>query len=395
MPPRRRGRDLFEELGLLAQEQETNPFTDLGISVELARQLLDENSKGDTLRFVATGMYRTLSRVYHPDIDPSKTEYFKKISGANTRVEKAKKDELMRWTRREQTIGTAKVSQEQSRREVIASRAAQLLSVNMELGSHPQHFSQLRWAQGVLLRHKEATLLARPAKEGLQVIKGEEFALDRARLPVSRQTQAFDFQRFLLQHHSFGLEPETNIAAYIDDTGRATLLNTDLSFMMDITDPVSAYRRRRVKSTRAEREAADGADGWTRSTDPGLLFTQVPGPTSLTETQSKFISFPLSKKLTFNRSVPLDVAGSIEDTEFFRTVRFNRSAGAAALGGRKSMPAHFGMTSVPALQLIEQDPQYTPLIAPGNSLLLFDPRSRLPVVTDAEIIGMIGNGAQV
>jgi hypothetical protein len=91
----------------------------------------------------------------------------------------------------------------------------------------------------------------------------------------------------------------------------------------------------------------------------------------------------------------MEVAGSA-DAELFRKVRHNRLLGAAAIASgtsRQGNANYFGLAALPIRQLIEPSVGYTPLIASGNSLVLYDQSAGMPVAPDTRIVGVIGNGA--
>lgn len=405
MPPSRR-KKLFEELGLLNEEQEANPYETLGIRPAFARELLQNDPAGATVQIAVAGMYRALSRIYHPDIPKSGDDArFQGIVGANKKIEKASPAALLRWAKADSTPASPASSRLVEQREAVAQRATELVQTNMELGHDPTHFSQLRWSQGVLLHNRDTTILLREHEtDGITAARGQLSILDEHQNPYDTSTQAFDFQEFLRRHQLFGLEPGMRIGAYLDEKGRASILGADLSFIMDVTGPVASYRQQRAKQDQSAnpKDATDSAAAWARVAEPVLLTTEVPLPRGIRAPQAQIVTFPeqlqTSGKKTANAmQLPLTVAGSLTDAEFFRKVRHSRHLGAAALTGAATSRAvnHFGVVALPARQLIEQDAGYSPLITPGNALLLFDPANRQPVVTDAQVVGMIGNGPQV
>ena len=58
-----RQRKLFEELGLLSEPLPPNPYDELGITQELAHELLTVDKSGETLRALANSAFRALHRL--------------------------------------------------------------------------------------------------------------------------------------------------------------------------------------------------------------------------------------------------------------------------------------------------------------------------------------------
>ncbi|HSX35768.1 MAG TPA: hypothetical protein VLH84_02430 [Patescibacteria group bacterium] len=407
MPPRPRKpiKELLEELGLLVETEQPNPYKELGIDAEAARRLLREDPTGATLRGFAATISNYLMPRYHSDTrgkvndERAADERFRAIDAARKRISGARPGVLQGWIGAKGASAPSQQNTIQQRQlQAVAGLAAALVQQNMELGRHPQHFAQTEWAQGVLATRGASVLLVREAEGGgLRVSRGEASTQGQSQKPLPG-TQAGDFQRFLDRNRSFGLEPGRNITTYVDETGRASVLNPDMSFIMDISDPVARYRGMRNQIYEPNERGA--ADAWARSADPVMLMAQVPGPDSLDGPESQVVFFP--RRLGTSRSgrslvwdLPtLVVAGTVRDEDFYRRVRNTRRAGAVAIQGTGTQTgAYFGMAAVPMLQIIEQSGEYSPLVAPGGSLLLYDHASEMPVATDTRVVGMIGSGS--
>jgi hypothetical protein len=397
---------LLQELGLLAEDTKPNPYGVLGLQPGFIHNLLREDPSGTTLRFITNGVARVLTRVYHSDNPKTgNDDRFTAIDDAKLRIDAASPDALLRWAKADGAATTAANNRLLEQREAVATRAAELVRNNIELGNHPQHFSQLAWSQGVLVQRKDTSVLIRPyADGGLQARQGQVSMLDQDRGPLDPRSQASDFHNFLRRYGSFGLEPGSKIATYIDENGRASILNADLGFLMDITAPVERHRaKRRRRLYQNVGTAADTSDVWSRSADPLLMVTSVPYAENAEGAAAQITYFPqrmgtahksgTHMNLTWDLS--MEVAGSTNE-DLFRKIRYSSGAvGAAAIAGANTRQAsnHFGLVAIPTTHIIEHDAGYSPLIAPGSALLLYDEASRMPVVTDTQIVGMIGNGA--
>jgi hypothetical protein len=256
-----------------------------------------------------------------------------------------------------------------------------MFQTSLELGNNPHHFSQMGWSQGVLLQRANMPLLLRTGPEGeSQITRGEV---------LGNSSEVFGLSSFLLKNRLFGLEPGTDVRAYVDTDGRATLLTSDLEFMMDITDPVAKYRRQQ-EHLRMVQNFPDDSDFWLRSEDPVLLMSTVPAKTDHKPPTTKALIFRGggdNKELTW--TLPMRVAGTVQNPDFFRRVRHDRTTPAIGISGQRTMN-YFQLVATPAAQVIDTQAMYSPLLRDG-SLVLYDQTSESPIVTDAKVIGMIGS----
>lgn len=394
----RNQRKLFEDLGLLNQAEPINPFEILGLDPEFAKNLLKEDKNGGAVRLVADGLYRVLSKRYYPDVQKTgDAERFRAINEASLRIKDATPAALTRWSKTERTPSSTTADKYKAERQIMAERAAVLLRQNIELAHHPLHFSQLDSAQGLLLHRSGSTLLLRQRPdEGVQINPGRISVLNETQRMAHLKTLANDFQEFMKRHESFGLEPGSKIATYIDQRGRASILNPDLEFIMDISGPVQEHRERHETLN----DRARSADYWSRAEDPILYLTTLPEAGSKEEITSQFIEFPSRvvgryQEVDLTWDISMEVAGSISEQNFFNRMKHGKSVGAAALrgSGMGEEMSRFSMIGTPEQRLIEGDAGYSPLLAPGKSLLLFDPYNNVPVITDAQIVGLVGNNS--
>jgi hypothetical protein len=362
---------------------EVNPYESLGLDASFVDDLLKESAEGDAVRIVAGGMFRVLSRRYHSDVpETGDATRFQEIKSASTRIETATPGQLKRWAKVERVAAGIQIGKMREEADERVGKVSELVQLNMELGNNPRHFSQLRWAQGVLLHQNRSTLLARADGQGLEVTRGD------------RQTahSTVSFQGFMKKSKFFGLEPGKRYTTFIDETGRTSLLESDLTYIMDISDPVDAFRHRKKKENERELDEL-----WAQSDEPLLLTSQIPDPTKEGEqTPDQMIIFrDTMRNIPTKWRVDMDVSGSTSNPNFFRRIRHRNAAGATALGGSTSAQAsHFNVIPTSVEEMAAQGAGYSPLIDPGTSLVLFDPANRTPVATDTRILGMIGNGPQ-
>lgn len=362
---------------------EANPYESLGLDTNFVNNLLKEDIEGDAVRIVANGMFRTLSRRYHSDVgETSDGARFMELKNANAQIDKASPSQLRRWTKVERVASAIQFGKMREQADERVGKVSELVQLNMELGGNPRHFSQLRWAQGVLLRQNRSTLLARPDNQGLEVIRGEHLAAH----------STASFQGFMAKHRFFGLEPGIRYATFIDETGRASILESDLTYVMDISDPVDTFRNRKRKENERELDEL-----WAQSEESLLLTSQVPdiaggdeqAPDQMIVFRNTMHNIPTKWHIEMN------VSGSTSDPNFFRRIRHRNTIGAVALGSSASASAsHFNVIPTSVEEMAEQGAGYSPLINPGTSLVLFDPANRTPVATDTRVLGMIGNGPQ-
>jgi len=301
---------------------------------------------------------------------------------------------LNRWSKAGPvTQSSPQIEKLRTQRESLVGHATELFRTNLELGHHPEHFSQLQWAQGVLLQRGNTPLLLQQLPEGgVQIASGRR--LNIGEKYAMGDTQAFDFPVFLRQYELFGLEPGSKIAAYIDQDRRASILAPDLTFLMDITTPVTEYLKQR-KTT--QKGLPNDPKFWARSRSPILFTTSVPTSTQRNIPPTHIISFYDIGNSVRNATweLPLEVAGTISDQTFFNRIRHTKASGATAITG--STPSgwqRFNLISTPASKFIEDNPGYSPLITNGNSLIFYDKSNSMPVITDTKVIGMIGRESQ-
>lgn len=379
-------RRLFEELGLLDQPAASNPYETLGLDPNFASEILKEKDGLATLRAATTALHRVLAKRYHPDVtDTGNAQRFHDISRANESIENAGKEALIRWSRKEQQADHTAIKRIQSERQRLIQDFTELFQDNIELGHHPDHFSQLTWAQGLLLQRANIPyLLHSPANGGVKITRGhrgEELGLNPNALSLSR---------FLQQHGSFGLEPGQAVSVYLTPE-RASLINEELRFIMDITDPIANYKKKRMTKGRP----ADSSDIWALTEDPLLISATVPGKEfSSQHPVNQLIAFPDDSNSP-GWDLPLEVVGVLQNSKIFNRIRHSGSKDLEALtSGQKQRSAYFHMATAPMQQLVEGDSQYTPLLNRKGSLVLYDTENRMPVITDASVIGMIGSNSR-
>lgn len=367
----------------MEETPETNPYESLGLDTSFVDELLKEDVEGDAVRIVAGGMFRILSRRYHSDVpETGDAERFRELKGASERIDAATPGQLRRWTKVERVASAIQIGKMREEASKRVGKVSELVQLNMELGANPRHFSQLRWAQGVLLHQNRSTLLARADNRGLEVTRGDR---------LSAHSTA-SFQGFMAKNKFFGLEPGKRYAAFIDETGRTSLLESDLAYIMDVSDPVDRFRNRKKKESERELDEL-----WARSDEPLLLTSQVPTAEKEGEqTSDQIVIFrDTIRNVPTKWRIDMSVSGSTSNPNFFRRIRHRNTTGAVALGGStSSQTSHFNVIPTSVEEMAEQGAGYSPLIDPGTSLVLFDPINRTPVATDTRILGMIGNGPQ-
>jgi curved DNA-binding protein CbpA len=387
-------RKIFQELGLIDEPARLNPLHILGLDPSFSAELLKEDPNGSALKLVTDALYRALSKRYHPD-NPStgNAERFQQIHEAHNRITEGEKDSLHLWSKVEKSSSRDQIEQRKTERELWLTRGANLLQTGIESINHPQHCSQLQWAQGVLLQRAGYTFLGRPYgyssdSRGLSILRGQMVGPKDI---SSHNPQAFDFKTFMIRNQSFGLPPKTKIATYIDEEGRASILKSDLTFIMDITEPVFKYQQRLVP---------DHSNAWSRSPDPLFFVTDVPEKSTKVVAPMQIVTFPNRigpESQNMNWELPMEAVGSLADQTFFDRMK-HKTIGATALAGSQALratgPGHFNLLSTPPHALFMQDAGYSPLLTNGNALLLYDPVSETPVATNTKILGMLGSNSQ-
>lgn len=381
---RRRDRELFEELGLLDTSTPDNPYDVLGLSRGFAAETLKELGGEETLRLAATALYRVLAKRLHPDTGATNEERFRHVSEAANRIDQADKATLVKWSTQERTATQAAVKHAQEKHIELVRHFSEFFQETLELGNHPHHFSQLPWSQGLLLQRANGPhLLRQSAEGGVEIIRGTQGSIVKS--------AAFSISSFLSQHESFGIEPDTDIVAYVTSE-RATLLDTELRFLMDITGPVADYRRRRA----AKSEHPFANDFWARAEDPVLVTTTTPTPGEK-RPPSRMIIFPEQDKRSDSSAwhLPMEVVGTLQDPGLFTKIRHRGSPQAGALTSSKQQRAnYFNMAAIPTRALSDIQPSYSPLLGGKGLLILYDPIDQIPIVTDVQVAGMIGHDSR-
>lgn len=379
-------RKLFEELGLLDQAPAPNPYETLGLDPGFANEILKEKDGIETLRAAATALHRMLAKRYHPDmIDTGNEQRFRNISQANESIKGADKETLVRWSKKEQRVDQAAIKRAKSERQELVQDFTELFQDNIELGNHPDHFSQLAWSQGLLLQRANIPYLLHPSASG-----GVEITRGHREQELGMNPDAISAPRFLLQYGSFGLEPGEAVGVYLTPE-RASLVDEELRFIMDVTDPISKYRKKRTFKGRP----ADSSDFWARAEAPLLIRTTVPD-------KNPTLKYPASQMIVFSDNtkspswnLPLEVVGTLHNPKIFNRVKHRANQETEALTSRhKQRSAYFSMTVAPTELLIEGDSQYSPLLGKRGSLVLYDTENRMPVITDASVLGMIGSNSR-
>lgn len=398
MVRRRQSRKLFEEVGL-AGEPEINPYSLIGLTPEFIARLLEADRSGESVKkIVGTFVTKVLARQFHPDnLETGDTARFREVEDANQRIKHADTATLRRWTKTENVVSTGELQKVAAARKSMLEQVGKLVTTHMETNHHPQHVSQLQWAQGLLLRRRKTTLLLRQQQnQGIEVLRGETMQTGVGALPSDEAKGGpFDVRSFLWHNKLFGLKPHTEIAAYIDEAGRTSLLRKDLSFIMDVTDALGERRMKRQLFSKDMVKAIGSKDAWMRQSDPVIIATTVPEHPN-NKPPTEVIVFPRhsSRDLAWNLS--MEVAGSVADKRFFDRIKHAPNAGSLALssGLGRTGAAYFNLTPAPPISLTEQDTGYSGLLDHGSSLLLYDRSRGMPFATDCEIMGMIGSYPQ-
>lgn len=396
---------LFDELGLRDVEEPTNPLTDLFIDAAAAQELLVDDDSGETLRLVAKSIARVLARKYHPDTGENPdTDRLEEVTAAKEKIIEASPAALRRWTRQPGVRRSGESRESKEARERLTANAVNILQSSIELGSHPEHFGQLRWSQGVIgERNGNLLLLRQTQADGLQVLGGTAFGsaamLDEGEIKFSLADVSRDVRDFFRRKDNFGLAPETPYMLYIDENGRASLLSRDLKFLMDITGPIAEIHEQRDALSNKERSDIGTKDLWARNRNPLLISSRMPGKLAGVPV-TRAVQFPTAISYS-NRDVaaawvlPFSVAGSISDTGFFGKFKHNQKSGALEITASQGVEGAgmFNLLGVPTEALLSQNPGYTPLVSPKNRLVLFDDERKMPIVTDLQIVGLLGNDA--
>jgi len=410
----RRQQKLFDSLNLNTAAPETNPFDDLGLSRGVARELLENGNKAagrEALSLAASALYRTLSRVYRQDIEPlavGNSSRLTKIQRAHERIGAAEHEALLSWSREEQrspdsSVVTALESR-LARTQRAVDQAANILGDGFAVGRHPNHFSQLPLAHGVLLKRGESFVLTRPMPDqGISVLPSSVIAVDESsrqlfdpgttRPPASDIYDGFGFLTFMRRNQSFGLEPGMKVGAFLEEGGRTSLLRSDLSFLMDVTAASREYQEDTARRDPIVAIHTSQADS-QRTT---LFTTTVPiGTADTTSVNVMTFSKPQrGEDPTWNHPT-LEVVGSVGNDELFTGIRSSTRTGMTAIEAAHSdrYRGLFNFFGLPLGRLLEsEDSGYSPVLEPGNRLLLYDMQTGTPLITDAKIIGMIGSNA--
>ncbi|HWB39209.1 MAG TPA: hypothetical protein VG604_03105 [Candidatus Saccharimonadales bacterium] len=395
--------NLFEELGVLTEAEPVNPYHTLGIDPNFVRDLLQEDPSGKAVRTFASAAYRGLSQLYHPDNSPDNADKFRTITGARDQITEATTDGLSRWSRVQRASRAVSLDSLSARVELVLNQSAETIQSTMRFGRDPLHFTQERWAQGILLEHGSGLLLARRSIDdaGLRVTKAVDLSTDRIqRIPAGDNKEVlFDFRNFLDNHDSFGIEPGAPVRAFVDGD-RATILNDDLSFMMDVSEPVADFRRIREMTRGRDDQRVGGEDAWLRRSSPSMYRTSS-GGTKASQRPLKIWVFQehiradeqTSHDLGWN--IPFFSAGSVAPN-YYQKMKHSKESGRLALRSAqlaRHEHAYFNWLPVTVRSLIDENASYSPVIATGNSLLLYDAASDAPIATDTKIIGLLGNNA--
>ncbi len=399
MAERSRSRRLFEELNLISETEQRNPFGVLGLDREYVADLLKDDPNGEIVKFTADALYRAAARRLHPDMSgTANVEKFRQIDEARDRITKASRALLLQWSKEEKVVSSHQVERVRSAHNLLLERSTDMLQKNLEFGNHPKHFSRLEWSQGVLLQRNKTPLLMRRQLNGdnLHILKGQVSMPRPEAVHVNKQLA--HFQNFLQSYELFGLPPDSKVVAYIDEEGRASLLEPDLTFIMDITDPIQRERDPKNSSSRTLLTDDDlGADAWLRMPHPTMLVADVAHPGVA---NGQLIQFP--SQVSHNRTrqsyewhLPLEVAGTLANTNLFARMKHTaKNTPSLMSSARKQTVSYFNLAATPTHSLLEQEAGYTPLLLEGNSLLLYDSVDHLPIMSDAEVIGMIGSNSQ-
>lgn len=397
MVRRRQSRRLFEETGLL-KEPETNPYKLVGLDSELVAGILNEDRSGEALKgIVGNFVTKVLMRRYHPDNqETGNSVRFREIREAHERIKQAEIETLRRWTKTDESVKSGELQKIAAVRSRVTEQVGAMVAKHMETNSHPQHTSQLQWAQGLLLRRGKSTLLLRQQDQGVEVLRGKTMQTGVGSSPTGEaKTGPFDVRSFLWQNKLFGLEPLTPIAAYIDETGRASLLRQDLSFIMDVTEALGERRLKREMFSRDMVKAIGGRDAWMRQSDPVIIATTVPKYSSQ-KLPADVMVFPQNDGRRLAWKLPLEVAGSVTEKRFFDRFKHARDTGSLAVssGLRTTGATHFNLAPVTPVSLVEEEVGYSGVLAHGSSLLLYDRALAMPFATNCEIMGMVGSYPQ-
>ena len=411
MPPRRRAHhtdpQFFETLGLMGEppaEPEPTPLELVGLEPGFARDLLTTDPSGDILRGVIAVVARRLMQAGHPDTsEGDRSDLYTRGARAAALLKEARDvTTLTGWVRNTQggrpaTSGPSPRMVEELRSEVAAanSRFAEVIKDGFDAIANPLHYSRIALTRGVLGRRQDDSFLITQHPDGVAVLRSQHYATRRVGgTAVTAIEHQRGFTNFMDRNGWFGIPSDQQVHVLVDRSGQTTVLDRTYGFMMDISGPVVEMRSRYNSLLRHGSEI-ESLSRYLWCTGPGaqLYSAARPSDASLTPVTS-VLKFSGRSSAT-KPAMPAYIVGSIADRDVFTASRRTGFQPALGAGNQQRVQRDFNTFGVPDAQLAQWTTHtYSPVVHAGNLLLMYDSSLGMPVITDIEVVGVLGSSPE-
>ena len=388
-------REIFEGLGILDDTPPANPFDEIGISREMAGELYQNDKSGELVKLAVRGLYRSLTQIYHPDPGTADSERFQAIQEAYDQIGEATSASLQRWTRVTLPESQKTIELLKEEKGVRTERASGIIESLVEEADNPLFFSNFSKANGLVVRSDNLCLI-QPIKKGLSRVTGTgspTYYTSQARPLASGLWQtAAGVEAFFEADKKKGYNNQAVNMMFLNGSGEIYLYDKDQQTVARSDDTLAEMTKKKSGS------GDIGRTMWMRETDPQVMYINrgVDGKIS------KVLSFEFPPKVSSRDRSKLkdaniaweteyEVLGSTSNQKLFGVLGIKNTQGAtrplSSSGEATNIPMRLQAFSFE--DLLGQDSQYTPLLTPGNSLILRDPLSHQLIVTDAEILAIL------
>jgi hypothetical protein len=389
-------REVFEELGILDTEAQTNPFETIGISSALATELLREDPSGADLKLAAKGLHRALSQLWHPDVDQlgENTDKFLEVQAANERISTATPASLHRWTK-VAGVDSKKIKEEYEKaKQDITDRATNIYESMLSDVDHPLNFRRFKSSNGLVLKLPDSIVLMRAETTG-------ETSITKGRSTIYTANASGFINKDTLRYAS-----SLNLflrQLYLDNrldrqVKTIYLSGNDDMFLYGHNFSLLAETGAELVSTREVIEAVpkEVSPFWMRADYPQLIELQCDNQGTLEA--ARINSFRALSRFPDHRVdtqmkwlTDYKVVGSTPNVDFIRELITDHYA-----APRQALSTSDEVTNLPILlqpfkskDLFNKNSEYTPLLLPGNLILLKNTVDEQYSISTAEIVGLL------
>lgn len=397
-------KEVFEELGILDAPMPVNPLETIGISKELAAELLTEDPTGQSLRLASSGLHRALVQLYHPDKPNHNVDRFQAVTDANQQIQEAAVSSIMRWSRKVESAGQKEVNATREEQVKVVTRGSKLLREIFSGVDTSESYIHFPKSHGLVVQNDSGNHLIKHESDiNSSSITNCNSIVGLGEDPymryddIARQDVIEDFIIEDAQHK--GYTPSDVSHIFVNGRGNILMYSRDSEVISDAGDTQASRQaeHERTKGTKDEDKNYMSYSNYDfRSSEPRLLnltFNKRHGLAGV-----RVLDFAAKRgygnetvRKVFKKPFGYEVIGSLEGEVFMNKLRgmIGQSLYRPIDTSEKAKEFPLVLRSFTEKELFTIDSSYTPKLDHGNYLVLRDPKSNLLIATEARIASFL------